>query len=135
MIQMQTNLDVADNSGARRVQCIKVLGGSKRRYASIGDVIKVSVRDAAPRGRVRGSAHPFAARLPRASKTYKTQRFWQVPTLRAPGGCRRLSAAVRLGVPRLPRAPRRLREILMKTQHFRPFGLLRPRGRAAWPRA
>ena len=53
MIQMQTNLDVADNSGARRVQCIKVLGGSKRRYASIGDVIKVSVKDAAPRGRVK----------------------------------------------------------------------------------
>ena len=53
MIQMQTNLDVADNSGARRVQCIKVLGGSKRRYASIGDVIKVSIKDAAPRGRVK----------------------------------------------------------------------------------
>jgi large subunit ribosomal protein L14 len=53
MIQMQTNLEVADNSGARRVQCIKVLGGSKRRYASIGDVIKVSVKDAAPRGRVK----------------------------------------------------------------------------------
>ena len=53
MIQMQTNLDVADNSGARRVMCIKVLGGSKRRYASIGDVIKVSIKDAAPRGRVK----------------------------------------------------------------------------------
>lgn len=53
MIQMQTNLDVADNSGARRVQCIKVLGGSKRRYANVGDVIKVSVRDAIPRGRVK----------------------------------------------------------------------------------
>ena len=53
MIQMQTNLDVADNSGARRVMCIKVLGGSKRRYAGIGDVIKVSVKDAAPRGRVK----------------------------------------------------------------------------------
>ena len=52
MIQMQTILDVADNSGARRVMCIKVLGGSKRRYASVGDVIKVSVKDAAPRGRV-----------------------------------------------------------------------------------
>ena len=50
MIQMQTNLEVADNSGARRVQCIKVLGGSKRRYAGIGDVIKVSVKDAAPVG-------------------------------------------------------------------------------------
>ena len=53
MIQMQTNLDVADNSGARRVQCIKVLGGSKRRYANIGDVIVVSVKDAIPRGRVK----------------------------------------------------------------------------------
>lgn len=53
MIQMQTVLDVADNSGARRVQCIKVLGGSHRRYASIGDVIKVSVKEAAPRGKVK----------------------------------------------------------------------------------
>jgi len=53
MIQMQTILDVADNSGARRVMCIKVLGGSKRRYAGIGDLIKVSIRDAAPRGRVK----------------------------------------------------------------------------------
>ena len=53
MIQMQTNLDVADNSGARRVMCIKVLGGSKRRYASIGDVIVVSIKEAIPRGRVK----------------------------------------------------------------------------------
>ena len=53
MIQMETNLDVADNSGARRVQCIKVLGGSKRKYASIGDIIVVSVKDAIPRGRVK----------------------------------------------------------------------------------
>ncbi len=53
MIQMQTNLDVADNSGARRVQCIKVLGGSKRKTASIGDVIVVSVKEAIPRGRVK----------------------------------------------------------------------------------
>ncbi|HHS89304.1 MAG TPA: 50S ribosomal protein L14 [Rhodobacteraceae bacterium] len=53
MIQMQTNLDVADNSGAKRVQCIKVLGGSKRRYASVGDVIVVSVKEAIPRGRVK----------------------------------------------------------------------------------
>jgi len=52
MIQMQTNLDVADNSGARRVMCIKVLGGSKRKYASIGDVIVVSIKEAIPRGRV-----------------------------------------------------------------------------------
>src|SRR6266850_2415754 len=53
MIQMQTVLDVADNTGARAVMCIKVLGGSKRRYANIGDVIRVSVKDAAPRGRVK----------------------------------------------------------------------------------
>ncbi len=53
MIQMQTNLEVADNSGARRVQCIKVLGGSKRKYASIGDIIVVSVKEAIPRGRVK----------------------------------------------------------------------------------
>jgi large subunit ribosomal protein L14 len=53
MIQMQTNLEVADNSGARRVMCIKVLGGSKRRYASVGDIIKVSIKEAAPRGRVK----------------------------------------------------------------------------------
>jgi large subunit ribosomal protein L14 len=53
MIQMQTNLAVADNSGARRVMCIKVLGGAKRRYASVGDVIVVSVKEAIPRGRVK----------------------------------------------------------------------------------
>jgi len=53
MIQMQTNLDVADNSGARRVMCIKVLGGAKRRYASVGDRIVVSVKEAIPRGRVK----------------------------------------------------------------------------------
>ncbi len=53
MIQMQTNLAVADNSGAKRVQCIKVLGGSKRKTASVGDVIVVSVKDAIPRGKVK----------------------------------------------------------------------------------
>ncbi|QKT04122.1 50S ribosomal protein L14 [Ectothiorhodospiraceae bacterium 2226] len=53
MIQMQSTLDVADNSGARRVMCIKVLGGSHRRYAGIGDIIKVSVKEAAPRGKVK----------------------------------------------------------------------------------
>ena len=53
MIQMQTMLNVADNSGAKRVQCIKVLGGSHRRYAGIGDIIKVSVKDAMPRGKVK----------------------------------------------------------------------------------
>ena len=53
MIQMQTSLDVADNSGARRVMCIKVLGGSKRRYATVGDVIVVSIKAAIPRGKVK----------------------------------------------------------------------------------
>jgi large subunit ribosomal protein L14 len=58
MIQAETNLDVADNSGARRVQCIKVLGGSKRKTASVGDVIVVSVKEAIPRGRVKkGDIH------------------------------------------------------------------------------
>ena len=53
MIQMQTVLNAADNSGARSVQCIKVLGGSHRRYARVGDVIKVSIKDAIPRGKVK----------------------------------------------------------------------------------
>ena len=53
MIQMQTTLDVADNSGARQVQCIKVLGGSKRMHATVGDIIVVSVKDAIPKGRVK----------------------------------------------------------------------------------
>jgi len=53
MIQMQTNLDVADNSGARRVMCIKVLGGSKRKYAGVGDIIVVSIKEAIPKGRVK----------------------------------------------------------------------------------
>jgi large subunit ribosomal protein L14 len=53
MIQQETNLDVADNSGARRVMCIKVLGGSKRKYASVGDTIVVSVKEAIPRGKVK----------------------------------------------------------------------------------
>lgn len=53
MIQMQTTLEVADNSGARKIMCIKVLGGSHRRYARIGDIIKVSIKDAIPRGKVK----------------------------------------------------------------------------------
>ena len=53
MIQMQSRLDVADNSGAKDVMCIKVLGGSKRRYASIGDIIKVAIKEASPKGRVK----------------------------------------------------------------------------------
>src|SRR5258708_40177744 len=58
MIQMRTNLEVADNSGARRVQCIKVLGGSRRKYASVGDFMVVSIKEAIPRGRVKkGEVH------------------------------------------------------------------------------
>ena len=53
MIQMQSNLEVADNSGAKRVQCIKVLGGAKRKYASVGDVIVVTIKEAIPRGKLR----------------------------------------------------------------------------------
>lgn len=53
MIQMQSMLDVADNTGARRVMCIKVLGGSKRRYARVGDIVKVAIKEASPRGRVK----------------------------------------------------------------------------------
>ena len=53
MIQMRTMLNAADNSGARRLMCIKVLGGSKRRYAGVGDIIKVSIKDAIPKGRVK----------------------------------------------------------------------------------
>ena len=69
MIQQETNLEVADNSGARRVQCIKVLGGSKRRYATIGDIIVVSVKEAIPRGRVKkGSV--MKAVVVRLSKKY-----------------------------------------------------------------
>ena len=70
MIQMQTKLDVADNSGAKQVQCIKVLGGSKRRTASIGDIIVVSIKEAIPRGRVKkGDVH--RAVIVRTSKEVK----------------------------------------------------------------
>ena len=76
MIQMQSNLDVADNSGAKRVQCIKVLGGSKRRFATVGDVIVVSIKEAAPRGKVKkGDVHKAvivrtAKEIRRADGTY-----------------------------------------------------------------
>ena len=70
MIQMQTILEVADNSGARRVQCIKVLGGSKRRFASIGDVIVVSVKDAIPRGKVK-KGEVLKAIVVRTKKDFK----------------------------------------------------------------
>ena len=56
MIQVQTELNVADNTGAKRVECIKVLGGSKRRFASIGDIIVVSIKDAIPRGKVKNGS-------------------------------------------------------------------------------
>ena len=67
MIQMQSNLFVADNSGARKIQCIKVLGGSKRRFASIGDIIVVSVKDAIPRGKVK-EGEVFKAVIVRTKK-------------------------------------------------------------------
>ena len=73
MIQMQTVLDAADNSGAKRVQCIKVLGGSKRRYAAIGDVIKVSVKDAIPRGKVKKGEIYNAVVVRTANKVMKWQ--------------------------------------------------------------
>ena len=72
MIQMQTVLDVADNSGARSVMCIKVLGGSKRRYASVGDIIKVSVKDAAPRTRVK-KGDVYSAVVVRTAKGVRRQ--------------------------------------------------------------
>jgi large subunit ribosomal protein L14 len=72
MIQMQTNLGVADNSGAKRVQCIKVLGGSHRRYAGIGDVIKVTVKDAIPRGKVK-KGDVFSAVVVRTKKGVRRQ--------------------------------------------------------------
>ena len=67
MIQVQSMLDVADNSGARRVQCIKVLGGSKRRYAGIGDVIKISIKEAIPNSRVK-KGEMFSALVVRTRK-------------------------------------------------------------------
>lgn len=67
MIQMQSMLEVADNSGARKVQCIKVLGGSKRRYANIGDVVKISVKEAIPNGRVK-KGEVFSAVIVRTRK-------------------------------------------------------------------
>ena len=69
MIQMQSNLFVADNSGARKIQCIKVLGGSKRRFASIGDIIVVSIKDAIPRGKVK-KGEVFKAVIVRTSKEF-----------------------------------------------------------------
>ena len=70
MIQLQSNSFVADNSGARRIQCIKVLGGSKRRFASIGDIIVVSIKDAIPRAKVK-KGEVFKAVIVRTSKEFK----------------------------------------------------------------
>lgn len=67
MIQMQSMLDAADNSGARRLMCIKVLGGSRRRYANIGDVVKVTVKEAIPRGKVK-KGEVYNAVIVRSSK-------------------------------------------------------------------
>ena len=78
MIQMQSVLDVADNTGARSVMCIKVMGGSKRRYASIGDLIKVSVKEAAPRGRVK-KGEIYDAVVVRTAKG--TERFMKIVSL------------------------------------------------------
>ena len=75
MIQMQSNLFVADNSGARKIQCIKVLGGSKRRFASIGDIIVVSVKDAIPRGKVK-KGEVFKAVIVRTKKNFSTK-YWR----------------------------------------------------------
>ena len=69
MIQMQSTLYVADNSGAKKIQCIKVLGGSKRRFASIGDIIVVSIKDAIPRGKVK-KGEVFKAVVVRTKKYY-----------------------------------------------------------------
>ena len=67
---MQSNLTVADNSGARKIQCIKVLGGSKRRFASIGDIIVVTIKDAIPRGKVK-KGEIFKAVVVRTKKDFK----------------------------------------------------------------
>ena len=72
MIQMQSMLDVADNSGAKRVQCIKVLGGSKRRYAGIGDVIRIAIKEAIPNSRVRKGEVFFCSRRSNTQGREKT---------------------------------------------------------------
>jgi len=70
MIQMQSNINVADNSGARKVQCIKVLGGSKKRFATIGDIVVVSIKDAIPRGKVK-KGDVYKALIVRTKKDFK----------------------------------------------------------------
>ncbi len=97
MIQMQSNLFVADNSGARKIQCIKVLGGSKRRSASIGDIIVVSIKDAIPRAKVK-KGDVYKAVIVRTSKDF----------LRSDGTCIRFdkNAAVLLDKQEEPIATR-----------------------------
>ena len=72
MIQMQSNLLVADNSGAKKIQCIKVLGGSKRRFASVGDVIVITVKDAIPRGKVKKGEIHKAVIVRTAKEVYRS---------------------------------------------------------------
>ena len=72
MIQMQSNLEVADNSGAKRVQCIKVLGGAKRKYASVGDVIVVTIKEAIPRGKVKKGEVRRAVIVRTAKEVYRS---------------------------------------------------------------
>ena len=102
MIQMQTNLDVADNSGARRVMCIKVLGGSKRKYASVGDIIVVSIKEAIPRGRVKKgdvmkavvvrTAHDIRRRERRAAAVDRFRPYPRIPRVGGRRGCVRVCA-------------------------------------------
>ena len=75
MIQMQSTLLVADNSGAKKIQCIKVLGGSKRRFASVGDVIVVTVKDAIPRGKVKKGEIHKAVIVRTAKEVYRSRWF------------------------------------------------------------
>ena len=85
MIQMQSRLDVADNTGAKSVMCIKVLGGSRRRYAGIGDIIKVSIKEAAPRGRVK-KGEVYSAVVVRTAKGGRRQDGWRMKLARNPPG-------------------------------------------------
>jgi len=82
MIQVQSYLDVADNSGAKRVMCIKVLGGSHRRYARIGDVIKVTVKEAIPRGKVKKGQVLIGTRIfGPVTRELRSERFMKIVSL------------------------------------------------------
>src|SRR5258707_61277 len=106
MIQMQSILDVADNTGARAVMCIKVLGGSKRRYAGIGDVIKVSIKEAAPRGRVKKGEIYNAVVVPigKCRCTSRMSRFSIRPPRRPTGSAQNCSKTVAACAPTKPTA-------------------------------